>query len=99
MGQRLELQSLLQTLAPKVYFQPPAGMEMEYPCIVYHRDAARTEFADDNPYRYTTRYKVTIIDRDPDSVIPGKVARLPMCLYNAYFAVDGLNHDVYSLYF
>lgn len=72
---------------------------MQYPCIVYHHDAARTEFADDAPYRYTWRYKVTIIDRNPDSDIPMKVAMLRMSLFSTFFAMNGYNHHVYSLYF
>jgi hypothetical protein len=72
---------------------------MKYPCIVYNRDEAVTKFADNSPYRYTKRYQVTIIDRDPDSDIPGKVAALPQCLFNRFFVADNLNHDVYNLYF
>jgi hypothetical protein len=72
---------------------------MQYPCIVYQRDNANTEFAGNYPYRYTLRYQVTVIDRNPDSDIPGKVAGLPMCLFNRSFTADNLHHDVYNLYF
>lgn len=72
---------------------------MQYPCIVYARDDAITDFADNKPYTYTKRYQVTVIDRNPDSDIPDKVAQLPMCLLNRYFAADNLNHDVFNLYF
>lgn len=102
MGRRLDLQTLLETLVPeggKVYFQPPANVQMQYPCIVYNRDTAVTRFADNNPYRYTKRYQVTVIDRDPDSEIPDKVALLPMCLFQRFFAADNLNHDVFNLFF
>jgi hypothetical protein len=99
MGQRLDLQTLLETLTTKVYFQPPANLAMEYPCIVYKRDNMDSDFADNTPYHLTTRYLVTVIDRNPDSDIPDKVARLPMCLYNRGFAVNNLNHDVFNLYF
>lgn len=72
---------------------------MIYPCIVYQRDNADTEFAGNNPYRLTQRYQVTIIDKNPDSEIPKKVAALPLCLFNRFFVADNLNHDVYHLYF
>jgi hypothetical protein len=72
---------------------------MEYPCIVYQRDAGNTKFADNSPYSYTQRYQVTLIDRDPDSSVLVKIADLPRCLYNRGFAVNGLNHDVFILYF
>lgn len=97
MGQRLELQTLLKTITDNVYFQPPSSMS--YPCIKYQIDNARTQFADNNPYRNTTRYQVTIIDENPDSTIPAKVAALPMCTFDRFFVADNLNHFVYTLYF
>lgn len=101
MAQRLQLQVLLEGIlgTRHVYFQPPANVLMEYPCIVYKRDIARTRFAGNLPYRYTKRYQVTIIDQDPDSEIPDKIAALPMCVFDRHFAVKNLNHDVFSLFF
>jgi len=101
MAQRLLLQSLLEALlgTTNVYFQPPSGMQVQYPCIVYQRDNARAGFADDVPYRFTQRYQVTVIAQDPDTNILGKVAALPLCAYNRFFAANNLNHDVYVLYY
>ena len=101
MGLRLQLQDILEGLlgTESVYFQPPASIQMQYPCIVYMRDIAVAQFADNNPYRHTKRYQVTVIDRNPDSVIPDKVAALPMCAHNRFFTADNLNHDVFQLYF
>lgn len=98
---REQLQSILEVLLDSnhVYFQPPAKMQMQYPCIVYSRDNANTDFADNNPYRHTKHYQVTVIDRNPDSEIPDKVAQLPMCIHTQFFTADNLNHDVFSLYF
>ena len=101
MGKQLELQQLLEGLfgSPNVYFQPPANIEMVYPCIVYHRDSARTQFAGNSPYRYTQRYQVTVIDRDPENEVLVKIAALPMSTFNRFFMADNLNHDVFNLYF
>ena len=99
MGSRLELQTLLETLASNVYFQPPDGLMMEYPCIVYKRDNMDTDFADNFPYRVTTRYLVTVIDRNPDNSIVSAIAGLPKCLYNRGYAAKNLNHDAFILYF
>jgi hypothetical protein len=99
MGQRLELHQLLEAFTENVYFQPPTNISMKYPCIVYSRDYAYTEFADDIPYCHKLRYQVTVIDRDPDSAIPSKVASMPMSLFNRFFTADNLNHDVFSVYF
>ena len=82
-----------------VYFQPPENVSLKYPCIIYHRDSARGLPADNKTYRYTKRYLVTVVDRNPDSAIPDEVAKLPMCTYNRYFAADNLNHDVFNLFF
>lgn len=99
MAPRLQLQSLLEEITAHVYFQPPENVKLEYPCIIYHRDFAETEHADNGTYRHTLRYMVTVIDLNPDSDLPGKVALIPMCSYNRFFTADNLNHDVYTLYF
>ena len=99
MAPRIELQALLEEIAPHVYFQPPTNVKLEYPCIIYERDYAQTRFADNSPYSRTTRYSVMVIDRDPDSAIPDKVAALPMCIFNRFYTADNLNHDVFNLFF
>jgi hypothetical protein len=40
-----------------------------------------------------------VIDREADSVIPSKVAALPMTLFNRYYSADELHHDVYNVFF
>ena len=99
MGQRLQLHQLLETFVDNVYFQPPTNIQLKYPCIIYKRDSADTKFADDNPYNHTKRYMVTVIDQDPDSEIPDKVASMPMSLFNRFYTADNLNHDVFNVYF
>lgn len=99
MGLRGDLQTLLNEITDNVYFQPPKTMQMKYPCIVYQRDYMLDEHADDGVYVYTRRYQVTVLDRDPDSGIVDAVKRLPMCTYDRFFTADGLNHDVFKLFF
>lgn len=82
-----------------VYFQPPSNTVMTYPCIVYSRDSAFESHADNRLYRFKQRYQVTVIDRNPDSSIPGKIRQLPECSYERFFTADNLNHDVYNLFF
>ena len=97
---RLDLHALLKTLgAQKVYFQPPNGLQMVYPCITYERDDVDTRYANNFPYTTDIRYMITVIDRDPDSAIVKQVALLPMSSFNRSFQADDLNHDVYTLYF
>lgn len=101
MGQRTELHAILKGIlgSDHVYFQPPANVSMVYPCIVYKRDSAETTFADSKPYNYQKRYQVIVIDRNPDSNIPDKVAALPMCVFDRHYTADNLNHDVFKLFF
>lgn len=99
MAPRLQLQSLLEEITDTVYFQPPANVSLTYPCIVYKRDSARTDFADNEPYARKIRYQITVIDKNPDSLLPDAVAALPMCLFDRFYTADNLNHDVFNIFF
>lgn len=96
--ERKKLQDTLLTFTSHVYFQPPEGTRLEYPCIVYHRDYAATKFANDHPYSNRTRYLVTVIDPNPDGTLRNKVAAMPLTTYNRFFTTSDLNHDVYYVY-
>lgn len=99
---RLDFQAVLQGLMPdggNVYFQPPENIKMTYPCIVYQRNYALDQFADNEHYSHKKRYQVTIIDPDSDSDIPDKVAFLRYATFLRFYIVDNLNHDVYNVYF
>lgn len=101
MAPRLELHALLLNLleTDHVYFQPPPNVYMKYPAIVYRRDYQLTNFANDKPYLHRKRYLVTVIDPNPDSDVPDKVAELPLCVYDRFYTADDLNHDVFKLFF
>ena len=101
MGTRLELQSLLESIlgSRNVYFQPPETVRMSYPCIVYQRNDEVNQFADNRPYVHDKQYILTVIDKNPDSVIPDKIAELPRSRYDRHFTADNLNHDVFTIYY
>lgn len=99
MAPRLELQILLETFCDNVYFQPKTNITLEYPCIVYKRDFAETKYADNAPYNHRKRYMVTVMDRNPDSDIPSNIAAMPLSIFNRFYTVDDLNHDVYNVFF
>lgn len=101
MGQRLQLQTLLETLlgSRNVYFQPPTNTQLKLPAIVYDWDDEWAIHAANLPYASKKRYQVTVMDRNPDSLIPDKIGKLPMSAFNRRFVVDNLHHTVYSLYF
>lgn len=108
MGTRLQLHDILTDIMAEidpayanghVYFQPPSTIYMNYPCIVYERNTGDTQFADNYPYIFKLRYQITVIDKNPDSLIPSKVAALPLCTMDRYFVSDNLHHDVFNCYF
>lgn len=99
---RLELHEfLVNALGNRnVYFQPPASLVMQYPCIRYNRERADTRFASNGLYRFTQRYQITLITRDPDaSSTFEKIISLPMTVHDRNYAADDLNHDVFVTYF
>lgn len=98
---RLELQALLKGLEGVVeaYFQPTPNVSMKYPCIVYKLDDVKTRFAGNFPYSRAKRYQVTVMDRDPDSVIPDLIGLLPKSDFERSMTVDNLNHWIFNLYF
>lgn len=101
MGTRLELQTMLETLlgSRNVYYQPPASVKMNYPAIVYSRSNIVNTHANDGVYLQDRAYRVTVIDKDPDSLIVDKVSKLPMCSFQQHYTADNLNHDVFLLYY
>lgn len=101
MAQRLQLHSILKTIlgSNNVYFQPPPLLQMKFPCIIYSRDNAFVAHADNQPYSRRVRYKVTYIDKNPDSAVNEKIAALPLCTFDRFYTADNLNHDVYNIFF
>lgn len=76
-------------------------MVMDYAngVIVYSRGRAETDFADNLSYHRVQSYTVTVIHKDPDNEIRSKIAALPYCSFDRWYATDGLNHDVFTLFF
>ncbi len=100
-NKRLELQTLLEKVlgSKNVYFQPPSSGRIEYPAIVYGLDVIDNSFANNGVYFSKRRYSVTVIDKDPDSDIVGRVIALPTCRHNRHYNADNLNHDVFTLFY
>ena len=101
MGKRTDLQALLEaTLGSRnVYFLPPPTVKMQYDAIRYVRKSIDNAFADDSVYKQDQAYELTVMYRDPDSDLPMRISRLPKCSFDRHYAVDNLNHDVFTLYY
>lgn len=102
MAERKSLEALLKTAVDQnahFYFQPPEGLKMQYPAVVYKRSRPAVVHADNKPYKVNDAYNLTYITRDPDSEYPDKLARLPMCSSDTNFVNDNLYHWVYTIYY
>lgn len=98
---RLAFDTLLREISgiPNIYFQPPSNIRLRYPCIVYEREEIRNRHADDSVYNQHTFYQVTVIDQNPDSVYVDRVSKMVQCDHVRFFATEGLNHDVFRIYY
>ena len=72
---------------------------MNYPAIVYSRDSIGSKYANNNIYGTTIKYGIIVIDKNPDSLIPGKVALLPTAKHTANYISANLNHDTFTIQF
>lgn len=93
-------QSAIDAEARKhVYFQPPTGFLMSYPCIVYSLSKMDAVYANNGKYQVYRAYSVTVIDKIADSVIPDKVLALPFCRFDRSFVSDNLYHFCFTIYY
>lgn len=93
-----ELKALLGN--DNVYFQPPESLKLQYPCIIYKKRGGNTRFAANLPYKHEISYDIIVVDRNPDSEIPNKIAmHFPMCVHSRSYTANNLNHDSFILYY
>jgi len=98
MASRLTLDQTLRGFTNNVYYQPPTGTMMKYPAIRYRRNDIDIRHADNTSYNQTIGYEIIVIDRDPDSPITMEVAKLSGIRFVRNYQADGLNHDVFAIY-
>lgn len=98
---REELNKLLKEIlgSGNVYFQPPESIKMEYPCIVYQLAKMDARYANNKKYARLSRYQVTAMVKNPDDKLLPDIFNMPMCNHVRHFVHDGLNHDVFDLYY
>ena len=101
MATRLQLHNELVRLlgSTNVYYQPPESIKMEYPAIKYSISNIKGRFANDATYSQLRSYEIIVIDKKPDNQVIDKLLTLPYCSFNRNYKADGLNHDVFTLYF
>lgn len=93
------LRAVLEKTTGKVnlYYQPPSGYRLRYPCIVYSLNRIQNRHANDAVYLQHPSYTVTVIDTDPDSKLMAAVSVLPMCAYDRQFVSENLYHTTFTL--
>ncbi len=101
MDRRPLLQTMLKNLlgSDNVYYQQPSKKFMRYPSIIYSIAKIKNVFANNQVYKQTRTYTITVIDYNPDSVIVNKISLLPDCSFDRHYVVDNLHHTVFTLYF
>lgn len=99
-ARRIALHNLLVEIlgSDHVYFQPPESLKMVYPAIVYERNDLPVLNADNEKYLRNAQYRITVIDPSPDSLVVDKLSKLKFAKFNRHFATNGLNHDVFLVY-
>jgi len=99
MGNRVDFQRMLEGLTPNVYYQPPSSISIRYPSIVYSKRGVKNLKANNMNHVQRQAYSVTVMDKNPDSPIAAALHNLPYCTYDRSYVNEGLNHDVFVIYY
>lgn len=100
-NRRTQLQLKLEQLLGNrnVYFQPPTGTKLNFPCIVYNLATANDVHADDQIYRRLYRYTLIYITKDPEDPMCDKIDDLQYCAFDRIVTNDNLYHNYYTIYY
>lgn len=101
MTDRIELQHLLENAlgSRNVYFQPPENLKMSFPAIVYNREKIIEKHANNLMYGNDYRYKIILIDKDPESEAIEKILTIPKTSHANTYVSENMNHDVFYTYY
>lgn len=95
---RTKLDGWLREICANVYFQPPPNLQLKYPCAIYRLSSEDVAYASNIRYKRHKVYEVIVVDRNPDTDLPDKVAELPYCGFSRSYQADGLNHYAYTIH-
>lgn len=97
---RLDLQSALEEFIgnSNVYYQPPEGFKLKYPCIIYEKSRIEQIYANDKTYLKHKEYSITVIYRDADSNLPDEILdAFELISFDRHYKADNLYHDVFTI--
>lgn len=99
---RLKLHNkLVGLVGPKVrvYYQPPDGIQLSYPCVIYEFSGITTDWADNLAYKKVRNYSITVITQDPDDELPEKIYEaFSGASYDQTLLNDNLYHHIITVY-
>lgn len=95
---RTALSDVFKKMCPNVYFQPPTGTKIKYPCIVYELERTDVRRADNAPYVLYDMYSIKYITRDPDDPVRNQLVMLPLCSSEKSYVSDNLHHYPFYIY-
>ena len=99
---RLELDAKLREIlgSNNVYFQPPETMKLQFPCIIYSKNAPNIRHANDGIYTFKQSYSVMVADKNPESEIPMNLIKsLQYCRIDSNFTKDHMNQTKLTLFY
>lgn len=101
MRTRIDFHNLLLTIEgpKKVYYQPPEGHRMVFPCIQYSLSNNQARHANDGLYLNKKSYEVMVIDPNPDSEIPDAIQNLPLTRFNRKYISENNYYSVFTVYY
>lgn len=82
-----------------VYYQPPESIKIQYPAIIYSRENIKNNFANNKVYIQNNNYKITVIDKNPDSEIVDAVSKMDSSKFVKHYSANNLNYDVFSIHY
>lgn len=95
---RTALSDIFHSMCPNVYFQPPTGTKIKYPCIIYELERTNVRHADNVPYALYDLYNIKYITRDPDDPVRNQLVMLPLCSSENSYVSDNLHHYPFYIY-
>lgn len=95
---RSKLSDILHTICANVYYQPPTGYKIKYPCIIYDLNHTNVRYADNAPYALYDEYSLKYITRDPDDSTRNEFLKLELCSPERFYIAENLYHYPFRLY-
>lgn len=95
---RNELSDILHRFCANVYYQPPSGYKISYPCIVYELDRPDVIYANNEKYRMYDQYSLKYITRNPDDLTRNEIIKLRLCSAEKPYVAENLYHYPFRIY-